>query len=293
MPDVIQINARKAPALVVMILLLALMFVWSWFAVRWYVGNTLAEYFDPEQGTMDQLNRAVVLAPNDPLPHWRLGELVQKRFPPDQLGRAIQEYEKAVSLSPHDYRFWMSLGTALEEYGDPDRAEKALRRSVELAPSYAYPAWFLGNLLLRNGRYPEAFAELRRASEGDADLRPQLFNVAWEVYSPDVEAVKTAIGSTPEARAQFAQYLMGRDRVEDSLKVWNTLSETEKRSNRDAGRSMLGSLLAAKRFHYAMSIWNDLSTSLNYTAAIGKILDGGFEDDLSRESDAIFDWQVK
>ena len=292
MPDVIQINARKAPALVVMILLLALMLVWSCSPCVG-MSEILAEYFDPEQGPMDQLNRAVALAPNDPLPHWRLGELVQKRFPPDQLGRAIQEYEKAVSLSPHDYRFWMSLGTALEEYGDPDRAEKALRRSVELAPSYAHPAWFLGNLLLRNGRYPEAFAELRRASEGDADLRPQLFNAAWEVYSPDVEAVKTAIGSTPEARAQFAQYLMGRDRVEDSLKVWNTLSETEKKLNRDVGRSMLGSLLAAKRFHYAMSIWNDLSPSLNYTAAIGKILDGSFEDDLSQESDAIFDWQVK
>ncbi|HZE73267.1 MAG TPA: tetratricopeptide repeat protein [Pyrinomonadaceae bacterium] len=293
MAEVIQIDARKAFARILMLLLLALALVWSWFVVRWYVGNTMAEYFDPDEGDIKSLRTAVSLAPNDPLPHWRLGDIVQRKFPPDQLGQAIQEYEKAVSLSPNDYRFWMSLGRALEEYGDTERAEKALRRSVELAPSYSYPAWFLGNLLLRDGRYPEAFAELRRASESNAELRPQLFNLAWEVYNADIETVKTAIGSTPEARAQFAEYLLGRDRADDGLKVWGTLSESEKKANRDAGKSMLTTLLAAKRFHEAMSIWNDLSPSINYRASIGKILDGGFEDDLPREGDTIFGWQVK
>src|SRR5438876_2202027 len=128
MADVIQIDARKAPTRILVVLLMVLALVWSWFVVRWYIGNTMAEYFDPEEGPISSLRTAASLAPNDPLPHWRLGEIVQKKSPPDQLGQAIQEYGKAVSLSPNDYRFWMSLGTALEEYGDPERAEKALRR---------------------------------------------------------------------------------------------------------------------------------------------------------------------
>lgn len=292
MGEVIQIESRKVPIQILMILLLVAAVVWSWFVVRWYVGNTMAEYFDPDKGDIRRLQTAVSLAPKDPLPHWRLGEIIQKRLPPDQISEAIEEYETAVSLSPNDYRFWMSLGTALEQNGETERAEKALRRSVELAPSYSFPAWYLGNLLLRQARYPEAFAELRRASEGTPELRPQLFNLAWEVYSPDVEAVKTAIGSTPEARAQFAEYLMGRERLEDSLNVWNTLSENEKKANRDAGRSMLTVLLTAKRFHNALTVWNDISSSQSYQAVIGKILDGSFEDDLPRETDA-FGWRVK
>jgi len=292
MADVVQINSRKAPVRIAMILLIAGAVVWAWFAVRWYVGNTMAEYFDPDEGDIKTLRVAASLGPNDPLPHWRLGEIVQKRFPPDQMGRAIEEYETAVSLSPNDYRFWMSLGTALEQNGDMDRAERALRRSVELAPSYSYPAWYLGNLLLREARYPDAFAELRRASESNSELRPQLFNLAWEVYSPDVEAVKTAIGSTPEARASFAEYLVGRGRFDDGLNVWATLSDSEKKANREAGRSMLTTLLAAKRFHNSLTIWNDLSSSENYRGVIGKMLDGSFEDDLPRDADA-FSWRVK
>ena len=65
-----------------------------------------------------------------------------------------------MSLSPYDYRFWMSLGTAYDQDGDAAKAEAALRRAVALAPSYAYPHWYLGNLLLRNGHYDEAFAEI-------------------------------------------------------------------------------------------------------------------------------------
>jgi len=88
-------------------------------------------------------------------------------------------------LSPYDYRFWMSLGTAHEQSGDPVKAELALKQAVALAPSYAYPHWFLGNLYLRNARYNEAFAELRRAAEADPDLLSQLFNLSWEIYNAD------------------------------------------------------------------------------------------------------------
>jgi tetratricopeptide (TPR) repeat protein len=291
--QLIQLDARKPFTRILMIGALLLALVWSWFVVRWYIGNTLAEYFNPEEDSIQTVWRAVSLAPNDPLAHWRLGEFVQKKLPPEQLARSIAEYETAVSLSPNDYRFWMSLGSALEQYGDTERAEKALQRSIELAPSYSYPAWYLGNLLLREGRNEEGFAELRRASDSNGELRPQLFNLAWEVYSSDFQALKTAIGPTAEARAQFSQYLFERNRPEDGLAVWNSLTDGEKKANRDAGRSILKALLAGKHFHSAMAIWNDLSPSLTYRADLGKVLDGGFEDDFPRDAEAVFGWQVK
>ncbi len=75
---------------------------------------------------------------------------------------------------------------------------------------------------LRNGRYNEAFAELRRASEADPELRPQQFNLIWEIYSNDPEALKNAVGQSSAARAQFALYLLAQKRFEDGLRLWNT-----------------------------------------------------------------------
>ena len=291
--QLLQFDTRKVPVRILMIVTVGLAVLWSWFVVRWYVGNTLAEYLNPDENTLQTARLAVSLAPNDPLTHWRLGQVSQKKLPADQMDQVIKEYETAVGLSPNDYRFWMSLGAAFEQYGDNQKAELALRRSIELAPAYSYPAWYLGNLMLRNDRYNEAFVELRRASESNPELRPQLFNLAWEVYGSDLEPLKSAIGPTSEVRAQFALFLVEHNKFDDALRLWNSLNENEKRANRDTSKSIIAVLLKTKRFHDAMAVWNDLSPSLTYRAEVGKILDGGFEVDLSRNTDGGFGWQAK
>src|SRR6185295_6536282 len=117
--EIIHISVRKLPVRILLILLLLAAGVWSYFVVRWYIGNTLAEYFDPAEGSANVANMAVSMAPDDPLTHWRIAEVSKKTLPLDQQGPAIAEYEKAVSLAPYDYRFWMSLGIAQEQGGDP------------------------------------------------------------------------------------------------------------------------------------------------------------------------------
>ena len=72
----------------------------------------------------------------------------------------------------------MSFGKALEQAGETEKAEKALREAVKLAPSYAYPRWHLGNLLIRTERYDEAFQELQRramqTTSSTAVIQPRL-----------------------------------------------------------------------------------------------------------------------
>src|ERR1043166_2434352 len=150
--EVIHLNVRSPLPKILLILLLLAAGVWSYFAIRWYLGNTLAEYSNPALNNLDVPQLAASMAPNDPLPHWRIGQVSEKMLPLDQQGPAIAEYEKAVSLSPYDYRFWMSLGMAEEQAGAPAKSEQALKRAVALAPAYSYPHWDLGNLFLRSGR---------------------------------------------------------------------------------------------------------------------------------------------
>jgi len=265
----------------------------SWFVVRWYLGNTIAEYFHPEEHRLETAQMAVRLAPNDPLPHWRLGNLALKELPPDQISLVVAEYEKAVSLSPHDYRLWMEFGGALEQAGDFDKAEKALREAVKLAPSYAYPRWYLGNLLLRTDRYTEGFAELQLASEENGQFQSQLFNLAWQLNKNDFEALRAAVGNSREVRAAFSKYLFERGRYDDGLRLWNTLSQTEKRESRAASDPIIASLVSAQHFHQAMEIWNEVAPGPAYNAELGQILDGGFENNLAHGPGAVFGWQVQ
>ncbi len=292
MPELIQIDATRPIARAVTIGAIILSLLASWFVGRWYLGNTLAEYLDPDEHELSMARTAVSLAPNDPLTHWRLGIMTEKRLTPDQMQHAVSEYEKAVALSPNDYRFWSQLGMGLEQLGDDARAEKALRTATDLAPSYAYPRWNLGNLLLRDGRYEDGFAELRRASTADPVFRPQLFNLAWEVYKDDIESLKSAVGSTSEARAQFASYLVSRQRVEDGIRLWHTLTVAEKQTNRSAGETIVGALIGSHRYYQAAEVANNLVPGPAYHATEGKIIDSGLEENLSPQKGAVFGWQV-
>ncbi len=293
MPDqLIQLKART-PAKLIMTLTVLLALFASWFVGRWYLGNTIAEYFSPDERRLETAQLAVSLAPEDPFTRWRLGNLIQTELPPDQISAAVSSYEKAVSLSPNDYRLWMDLGHALEQAGEFDIAEKALRQAVKLAPSYAYPRWLLGNLLLRTDRYSEGFAELRKASEADEEFQSQLFNLAWQVNKNDFESLKSAVGNTPALRAQFSSYLLQRGRFEDGLRLWNSLTETEKKESRFAADSMISSLIAAQHYHQAVEIWNDVAPGEAYRANFGHIIDRGFEDNVAHGPGVVFGWQVQ
>jgi tetratricopeptide (TPR) repeat protein len=293
MPDQLMQFKASAPLKLIMTLTVLLALFATWFVVRWYLGNTIAEYFHPESHRLETAQMAVGLAPNDPLPHWRLGNLAQKELPPDQISLVIAEYEKAVSLSPSDYRLWMDFGSALEQAGEFDKAEKALREAVKLAPSYAYPHWYLGNLLLRTDRYTEGFAELQRASEANDQFQSQLFNLAWQLNKDDFESLKAAVGDTPAIRAAFAKYLVERGRYDYGLRLWNTLTEIEKRESRFAADPIIGSLIGNQRYHQAMEIWNQVAPGPGYRAEPGHILDGGFENNLAHGPGAVFGWQVQ
>ena len=291
--ELLQLNTRR---IVIRLLLLALLIaacVWSYFVVRWYIGNTLAEYFDPAANNLQVAEMAASLAPDDPLTHWRLAQVSLKNLPLDQQAQALAQFEKAVALSPNDYRFWVALGTASEQAGNRDRAEQALKKAVELAPSYAYPHWYLGNLLLRSSRYDEAFVELRRAAEADAELQTQQFNLVWEVYKPDPEALKRAVGDDSLARAKFALYLVNRQEFETGLKIWDGIGPDEKKSNKESGEALVNSLVTAWRYHDAVKVWNDLVGDTNNRIEIGRVFDGGFDDASRYGPEMPFTWQVQ
>ena len=291
--ELIQLDSRRLPIRILLGLIILLTAVWSFYAIRWFVGNTLSEYFNVDESNVDLARTAVGLAPHDPITHWTLGQVLLKQLPLDQMSLSIPEYEKAVSLSPNDYRLWNSLGVAHQRVGEVDKAEQAFRRAIELAPSYAYPHWYLGNLLLRTARYEQAFAELRTASDGDSEnLRPQFFNLIWQVYDNDLASIVKALGGTAGYRAEFARYQIAQHRFDQGLEMWNTLSIEEKKSTQSNVGLMIKDLVDGQRFHDAAKMWNEIIIDSRRVQE-GQITDGGFEVVVAPGSEGFFDWQVK
>ncbi|HKQ99662.1 MAG TPA: tetratricopeptide repeat protein, partial [Pyrinomonadaceae bacterium] len=274
----------------------------SWFATRWYIGNVVAEYapqMSDETLAEEELDAvkletamaAMRLAPNDPWTHWVVAGLKKSSTLPGALEEAIKHYEEAVRLSPNDYRFWVSLGRTRGQAGDFDGGEKALRRAVELAPSYADPRWHLGNLLLRAGRGDEAFTELQRAADADPRLRSQIFNAAWYVYGENVDAIRDAVGASPAARAELAGYTAGRGRLDDALRLWASLTTEEKKVQRESGLVIMRALLAAKRHRAALAIEHELNPDAPQ-AKPEEFLNPGFETDIEVSEANAFGWKV-
>jgi hypothetical protein len=290
--DLIQLDVRRPTTKVVTIVAILLASIWALFAFRWYLGNTLAEYFNTQLNDVEMAKLAVALAPSDPLTHWRLGQVYQQKLPLDQQQLVISEFQAAVKLSPNDYRFWTALGTAYEQLGDATQAERALRQAVALAPAYARPHWYLGNLFLRHGRYDEAFAELRFAANADPELRHQLFSLVLQVHGNDLQAMRRAIGESPTVLADFAAYLLEQKRIDDGLIIWNSLDEHAKRQNRSSGSSLITTLIGEKRFHDAMNVWNSMGPGQETQVEIARIIDGSFGSALMHGSEMVFGWHV-
>src|SRR6185312_9019093 len=95
--ELIQINVRNVPVRIVLILLLIAAAAGSYHAVRWYIGNTLAEYFNSAQNNLDTARMAASMAPSDPLTHWRVAQVMEKVMPLDQQAQSVTEYEKAAN----------------------------------------------------------------------------------------------------------------------------------------------------------------------------------------------------
>ena len=182
----------------------------------------------------------------------------------------------------------MEVGRARSALGDPEGGVAVLRRSAELAPSSAAPRWHLGNALLRLGRADEAFAELRRASDADPKTyQAQVFNMAWQVYGPNVGRVVEAVGKTPAARAQLVTVLAGRGLLNDASAVWEGLGEEARRGQPEVGQVLARAFYAKGQYVRAVRV---LAESGGQDLGVGHVSTGSFAADTGRPNTQLFRW---
>ena len=212
------LDSRRLPVRLALIGLIIVALAFGWFAVRWQLGNMLADLTTPNDPNARGIAAfALSLSPNDPTANWLFAGTTKNVFTPEGISAMAKSYERVARLSPHDYRWWVELGRAREQAEDFEAAEKAYRRAVEIAPNYTYPYWQLGNFYLRQDRSEEAFAALKKTAEASSIYRNQVFSIAWDFYEKDTTRLEEIAGNSPSVRADVAKFYASKEQAEDCL----------------------------------------------------------------------------
>ncbi len=285
------LDARATPTRIALATAIVLAIVFGWFAVRWQLGNMLAELTLPmDSGAPEIAQVAVNFASRDPLSNWLLASTNKDVFTPEKLSASVNGFERVVQLSPNDFRWWVELGRAREQVDDTDAAEKAYHRAAEIAPAYTYPQWQLGNFYLRQGRGDEAFAELKKAAESNTVYRDQVFSIAWDFYEQDTSKLEQIAGNSPSTRAGLARFYAGKGRAEDSLRIWNMLSDEDKQANIEFAKVIGQALYEKRNFREAVEFVRQLG--IEPDAKAETIQNGSFERPIGEGRNTMFGWKV-
>ena len=263
----------------------------GWFAARWQLGNMLAELTAPnDANAKDIAVVATQLAPADPLANWLAASTKKNTFSPDIIQQSAKDFTSVIKLSPYDYRWWVELGRSLEQAENYEAAERAYLRSIELAPTYIYPRWQIGNFYLRRNRSEEAFRELKLAASADSVYRDQVFSIAWEFYDNDVNRLDAIAEDSPRVKAGLARFYAAKQRAEDAARVWNTLSAEEKAKN-EVYAKVIGQAFFDKRlYHQSQAFIRELG--IEPDAKLETIQNGGFEEPIRDANETYFGWRI-
>jgi hypothetical protein len=288
----IQINTRKAAGRVILILAVIYAFGLAWFGVRWQLGSMVAELTSPaDPNAKFAAAYARSWAPSDPSGAWLTAAASLDVFSPEKIDSSINAYEDVVRLSPHDYRWWIELGRTEEQTEHLENSESAFRQAVALAPTYVFPRWQLGNFLLRHGRSDEAFAELRRTTENNLTYREQVFSLAWDYFDHDPKRLEAIVADSPDVRSSLALFYAARGAAEDSLRIWNSLTDAQKSEDPQTARTIAQALTEKKFFREGLEFSRQVG--IDPDAQTEQVTNGGFEKGLGTPDESYYGWNVE
>lgn len=242
--------------------------------------SQLESEYSLASGSSTNAAKAIAVSPSNPEAHYARARLLSDD---GDLAKSRDEFERALALRPRDYFLWLELGRTRDQLNDEQGAVVALREAVRLAPFHSQPRWQLGNVLLRMGRFDEAFAELRVAASSDPALVPALIDLAWGANREDADAVIQATNfQTTFARIALARFFIRKGAVSEGL----VLLRSEKQASATDRQTILQDLITSGRLKEAYELWADGTSA----KAIGSVSNGDFESPISNEPG--FGWRV-
>ena len=190
--------------------------------------------------------------------------------------------ETATTLRRDQAVLWLELGATREELDDNAGALAAFDQAVRCAPFYGQTHWQRGNLLLRLGRYDEAFADLRQAAASNRKFLPSLIDLAWSLTKGDVAQTRALVqAASDDDRLELARFLARKGEGEALLEQVGLLTTPLSDQNRQE----------LSRLAFAAGSFNAAFRLSSGEAKTEAVVNGGFEEPLLR-NESPFGWKI-
>ncbi len=207
------------------------------------IGERLAEMYWKAQRTHEAVSEAQALLKRDPndLPSRRLlGRIYLRSLGDFSVGngqseiveKAIEQYSEIYRLDPSDAESALWLARLYRLRNDPDKAENVLRGMLKEDPDNESAIEQLTQLLLDEGKSPEAIALLEEVTSHSPS--PAMLDLLGDAYtqSHDLPKAETAYRRAVELdpselshQRGLGQTLMAEEKYQDALTVYQHLTE--------------------------------------------------------------------
>lgn len=285
--SIIKVNSQTGRAVLALAALIVV--AGMWLAAKWNFANALSTRAELKE----VVELAVSLGPSDPQTRFAAAAIFRKTFSTDDQERSLAEYERVAALAPHNFLSWIELGGARERNGDPEGAERALKKALELAPAYADVQWAYGNALVRAGKADAGFPFISSAATSNPAFSSPAVVTAMELFDGDISRVREKIAETPASNTALAAYLVRQKRYDEALASWGLLPAEAKTSEaKDAGSAVGAAFRKADQYRAAAKVLGDLYSPGTERPEAGKIFDGGFESGVKLTGAPDFEWQI-
>jgi hypothetical protein len=238
---------------------------------------------------LPSLERAVHFAPGNAEYRHRLARYFA--FVAASPQTALENYQAATQLNPHQARYWFDLAAAYQVAGNPAGQRAALEHALQAEPTAPDVAWEAANFFLIQGDTDRALRELRVVIENDSSLAPIALQTCWRVR-PDVDALlRDVVPHRTDSLIAFLSLLQVKQETESAIKVWNQLVQVHQKFETRYLFDYVRYLVQARRPDAATAAWEQAASVLNLPAYLptpdNLIVNGGFSLDVLNGG---FDW---
>jgi tetratricopeptide (TPR) repeat protein len=244
--------------------------------------------------TQSGLELATRLEPTNAENWYLLGRYWQYNLEDPNNEKAIDAYQKSLSIDAHSADTWSDLAMAYESEDNLPSARNAFLNAKSAYPLSPEVAWRFGNFLLRRGELDAAFAEIRHAVEVDPKRGAAAFALCTRVDSNTNEVLDRVLPPSQEAYLSVISSLTDQQRVEQALLVWSRLMALKPHIALSDSNQLIEALIQKNQMLDAQRVWNQAISSAGISRPAGPpgslVWDGGFESDLIN---AGFTWRYQ
>ncbi|HKT13143.1 MAG TPA: hypothetical protein VJW77_15075 [Terriglobia bacterium] len=255
------------------------------------VAATLGQSSNPHK-----IRTAAELDPVNPKLHYKLGQADSYSMDPSEVQEGLEQLRRATELAPTQPEYWSALASACESAGDTACADRAMRRTLSLAPTTPRYRWIAANDELVHGSAGEALNEFRILLEMDPSYAPETFRLCLKYVGDPGKVFQKVLADRKDVQLNFSyiNFLVTQGQGAAAYPILQATLALNKTFPLSQASPYLDWLVREGPGQEAASAWQDLESHgiIPRPAAdsVGNLVfNSGFEAPLLKMG---FDWRV-